>query len=115
MIVALSKLIRDLSWPEDLQDHNYETLWDLVENLDSVTFSSLHKNLYFIDFFRQILVKFNDINLDKNKLESVGDGFQLELIKSSKEIEIQAILPEDTLVVPNLATSLDLVDRKSVV
>lgn len=109
MIVALSKLIRDLSWPEDLQDHNYETLWDLVENLDSVTFSSLHKNLYFIDFFRQILVKFNDINLDKNKLESVGDGFQLELIKSSKEIEIQAILPEDTLVVPNLATSLDLV------
>ncbi|WP_199194438.1 sigma factor-like helix-turn-helix DNA-binding protein [Photobacterium sp. GB-50] len=101
LMVALRKLVRDLSRSSDLQEYNYETLWDIVESLSPTTFSTLHNNVYFADFLRQIYVSYNSVDLEKNDVA-------LHQSKNSND-EFQLPLSEDILIVPNLATPLDLV------
>ncbi|MHA6613165.1 sigma factor-like helix-turn-helix DNA-binding protein [Photobacterium damselae] len=101
MMVALRKLIRDLSRSKDLQEYHYKTLWDIVESLSPTTFSSLHNNVYFADFLRQIYIDYNSVNLENNEAD-------LHQSISSND-ELQFPLLEDAIIVPNLATPLDLV------
>lgn len=101
MMVALRKLIVDMSRSKHLQGNKYDTMWDILDGLDSTSFSALHSNAYFADFFRQIELKPNSEALQKNH----HNFHQSEILNNDLELPIY----EDSFIVPNLATPLELV------
>ncbi|WP_220469622.1 sigma factor-like helix-turn-helix DNA-binding protein [Pseudoalteromonas sp. MT33b] len=106
MMVALDKLTRDLCLQQDSKNHNFETLWDIVEEMDAVTFSMLHKNVYFADFLRQVFIKSSENKIELPENEFLESDSQLAIIASSNKIEIPASTSEEDFVVPDLETPL---------
>ncbi len=87
--VALSKLLRELKKSKILETIEIDSLWDLVEQLDTTTFVKLHKNVYFADFLRQIYI--NTSNNQKTH-QNTGNKIELSSFESSESriIDTQA-------------------------
>lgn len=64
MVVALEKLFQDLNSNHKFLLDDVQSMWDIIELLDSHTFAKLHRNVYFADFLRQIEI---DFAVDKKK------------------------------------------------
>lgn len=136
MAVALTKLFKDLKSAHRLDLDNVQSMWDVVEQLDSRSFANLHKNVYFADFLRQIAIGFtvelkmneqssqNEVSNDetasireipsvqkvtqqRSKIEPEEEVFQL--LDAQLDAELDNNLDDETEVftLPNMETSLD--------
>ncbi|CAH6897104.1 RNA polymerase subunit sigma-70 [Vibrio chagasii] len=112
--LALNKLVNDVFYGKGKEISNVETLWDLIETLDSESFLTLHKNVYFADFLRQVFLSLpisnSKIDLTPNDLEKPFDQKdEVNLDFQVNEEEPENNLIDEVVIIPNLATPLDKV------
>ncbi|MDO6620145.1 sigma factor-like helix-turn-helix DNA-binding protein [Shewanella sp. 6_MG-2023] len=135
--VALTKLLKDLDNTHQLESGNAQTMWDIVEQLDSHSFANLHRNVYFADFLRQIAISFsvdsemielsNQIEISNDEMAPVieapsndevpqeltqneqVEAFQLDVVDAPLETasDQNPEVETESFIVPNLATQLD--------
>jgi hypothetical protein len=72
MAVALTKLFKDLNSNHQFVLDDVQSMWDIIEQLDSHSFSKLHRNVYFADFLRQIEIDFV-VDAKKNVRSSLDE------------------------------------------